>query len=383
MSSLQERLGEPGPKRILALDGGGIRGVITLGFLERIEAALRQRHGRPEMVLRDYFDLVGGTSTGAIIAAFVALGWPVADIQRLYLELGRTAFQPMKSWLGAIGRLLGAKFDERPLENLLRTHFGERRLDDADLGIGLVVVVKRADTSSVWPLNNLPCHRFFEHNRGLTLWRVVRASTAAPTYFRPSYISDVGGGEAGVFVDGGVSMHNNPALQLLMVANLAGFGLGWPLGEERLLVCSIGTGDFNSAVPLAESRSARFNNLSWLAYLTAQMIEDASELDRTILQWISRSPTAQKIDLQIGDLAEDGLGPAPLISYLRYDVALEASDLRAVGVEMSDAEAVALREMSRAENLAQLDAVGRAAGAARVRADHFAPCFDRLPPTAG
>ena len=383
MSSLQERLAEPGPKRILALDGGGIRGVITLGFLERIEAVLRQRHGRPDMVLRDYFDLVGGTSTGAIIAAFVALGWPVAEIQRLYLELGRTAFQPMKSWFGAIGRLLGAKFDERPLESLLRTHLGERRLDDEDLEIGLVVVVKRADTSSVWPLNNLPSHRFFEHNRGLTLWRVVRASTAAPTYFRPSYISDVGGGEEGVFVDGGVSMHNNPALQLLMIANLAGFGLGWPLGEERLLVCSIGTGDFNSAVPLAESRSARFNNLSWLAYLTAQMIEDASELDRTILQWISRSPTAQTIDLQIGDLGGDTLGPAPLISYLRYDVALEAGDLRDVGVEMSAAEAVALREMSRAENLAQLDTVGRAAGAARVRAEHFAPCFDRSPAKAG
>jgi patatin-like phospholipase/acyl hydrolase len=62
------------PKRILALDGGGIRGVLTLEYLEAIEALLRQRRNDPDLLLSDYFDLIGGTSTGSIIAAGLACG---------------------------------------------------------------------------------------------------------------------------------------------------------------------------------------------------------------------------------------------------------------------------------------------------------------------
>ncbi len=62
----------PGPKRVLALDGGGVRGAITVAFLERIETLLSQHHGK-EVRLGDWFDLVGGTSTGALIAGALAL----------------------------------------------------------------------------------------------------------------------------------------------------------------------------------------------------------------------------------------------------------------------------------------------------------------------
>jgi patatin-like phospholipase/acyl hydrolase len=54
-----------GPKRILALDGGGIRGVLTLEYLEAIEALIRQRRNDPALLLSDCFDLIGGTSTGS------------------------------------------------------------------------------------------------------------------------------------------------------------------------------------------------------------------------------------------------------------------------------------------------------------------------------
>jgi patatin-like phospholipase/acyl hydrolase len=66
----------PGPKRTLAIDGGGVRGVIALTFLAQIEAILRTRTKNPELRLCDYFDLIGGTSTGAIIAVGLALGYP-------------------------------------------------------------------------------------------------------------------------------------------------------------------------------------------------------------------------------------------------------------------------------------------------------------------
>ena len=61
---------EPGAKRILALDGGGLRGILTLGILRHIEAVLAERHGQDTSFrLCHYFDLIAGTSTGAIIGS--------------------------------------------------------------------------------------------------------------------------------------------------------------------------------------------------------------------------------------------------------------------------------------------------------------------------
>jgi patatin-like phospholipase/acyl hydrolase len=92
--TLVDRLTAPGPKRILSLDGGGVRGVLTLGFLKRIEDLLRTRHGRPDLTLADYFDLIGGTSTGAVIAAGLALGLDVASIRAHVPHVGPPGLQP-------------------------------------------------------------------------------------------------------------------------------------------------------------------------------------------------------------------------------------------------------------------------------------------------
>ena len=77
-----------GPKRILALDGGGIRGILTLEYLGAMEKMLRQRSDKDDLLLCDYFDLIGGTSTGSIIAAGLACGMTVADLQQLYRQIG-------------------------------------------------------------------------------------------------------------------------------------------------------------------------------------------------------------------------------------------------------------------------------------------------------
>jgi hypothetical protein len=82
--SRDEHLFLPGPKRILALDGGGVRGILTLGFLKEIERILAERHGNdPHFRLCDYFDLIAGTSTGSIIAASLAQGKTVAEVIEL------------------------------------------------------------------------------------------------------------------------------------------------------------------------------------------------------------------------------------------------------------------------------------------------------------
>lgn len=371
---LRKRLHRPGPKRMLALDGGGIRGVLTLRVLERIEALLRRRCGRKHLVLADYFDLIGGTSTGSIIATFLALGWPVDRLRDLYHRVGREAFRPRRHWLGPVGRMLGAKFDSAPLERLLRKHLGERTLGSEDLSSGLMVIVKRADTASVWALLNLPAHAFYEDNRDLPLWEIIRASTAAPTFFSPRTIDDVGGGERAVFVDGGVSMHCNPALQLLMVARLAGFGLRWPFGEEKLLLCSVGTGSFASRSSIGAL--SRANNLQWATLLIGQLMADAGELNETLLQWMSKSATARVIDRQIGALGDDLLGTRPLLTYLRYDVELEKEALAAIGIELDSRAVRSLHGMSNVENVELLDRIGGALAEERVLDAHFPAAFD-------
>src|ERR1700691_2807115 len=96
----------PGPKRLLALDGGGVRGALTVAFLERIEALLKERHG-DEVRLGDHFDLVGGTSTGAVIAGALALGFKTPQVKEFYLKLAPYAFKRQR-WAIPV---LQAKFD--------------------------------------------------------------------------------------------------------------------------------------------------------------------------------------------------------------------------------------------------------------------------------
>ena len=120
-NSRDRHLFGPGPKRILALDGGGVRGALSVAFLERIEGLLRQRHG-PNARLGDHFDLVGGTSTGAIIASALALGLTTAELKDFYLNLAPYAFRRQR-WSIPV---LQPKFDARGLRNQLEAVIGDR-----------------------------------------------------------------------------------------------------------------------------------------------------------------------------------------------------------------------------------------------------------------
>ena len=198
---LLNRFNAPGPKRILALDGGGIRGALTLGYLEEIEAVLKKQHGKKESFrLSDYFDLIGGTSTGSIIAGCLAMGWKVVDIRDKYFELGGKIFGQKNKWYNIFkpGAFAKASYDSGTIEENLEPVFGDIRLDwDEVIKTGLCIVAKRADTNSVWPLINHPGGKYFNSKEGtnskILLRDAIRASAAAPSYFLPQMI-EVGGG---------------------------------------------------------------------------------------------------------------------------------------------------------------------------------------------
>ena len=78
--SFKDKLTKAGPRKLLACDGGGIRGIISIKVLAQIEAELRDLSGKPDLVLADYFDYAG-TSSGAIITTFVSLGFSIDKVR--------------------------------------------------------------------------------------------------------------------------------------------------------------------------------------------------------------------------------------------------------------------------------------------------------------
>ena len=381
--SVQERLSAPGPKRILALDGGGIRGVLTLQYLARIEAILRERAPRgADFCLADYFDLIGGTSTGSIIAAGLALGFPVSRLQDLYNTLATTIFDAPPYRFG----VFVPKFSRAPLVDALKQHFGDETLGSPRLRTGLMVMTKRLDTGSPWPLHNNPRGRYFDErsggsgiaNRHFPLWQVVRASTAAPHYFEPERLSVAVSGTAfvdGAFVDGGVSPFNNPSLQMLMLATLKGYGFEWEVGDDRLLLVSVGTG--SASARLSTDRVIRMSALEQAARSLEALMSDCDALVQTMMQWLGQSATPWRIDREVGDLADDRLGGRDWFTYVRYNAVLEAGWLQDhLGVSLSEADAAGLCAMDNPANVAQLAKVGARAADRQVRSEHFPGGFD-------
>lgn len=364
--SLLTRLTAPGPKRILALDGGGVRGLITLGYLDRLETTLRERHGRPNLRLSDYFDLIGGTSVGSSMAAGLALGMSVAELREVAVDMLGVFHR--KRW-----KIWHSFFAAAPLQAVLAGALGDRKLDDPSVKTGLCVVTKRADTRSTWPVTNHPNGRYFVHNRHIKLCDLVYASAAAPFFFVPTRV-EVGEGEVGAFVDGGVSMSNNPSLQLFLMAVLDGYPFHWKTGEDQLLLVSIGTGRLerrDSVEKVLRSRA-----WDWTREVPTMMMEDASSWNQLLLQTLSRSPTSQVIDDEVGDLARDLLAPEPALSYLRYDAVMSPSAMSEVGLPHLADRAEGLHDMTNFANRDPLLEVGSRFAAHQVSPAHFPTAFD-------
>jgi hypothetical protein len=367
----------PGPRRILALDGGGVRGIVSLAFLERIEQLLRERIG-PQAVLADYFDLVGGTSTGSLIAAGLSLGQTVSELIETYKTLAVAGFQGSR-WHGG---LFVAKFRTGPLLEQIRAKVGDETLGSAKLRTGLGIVAKRIDTGSVWVFHNSPLGPYYAPldpdqswtaNRDLPLAQLLRASTAAPTFFAPEHI-DVAAGVRGTFVDGGVSPYNNPALLMLMLATLRGYGFRWPMGPDRMMLVSVGTGEPVMTPERMPGNHAPSLSLATLALQS--VMRDCSWLGQTLLQWMSDGPAPWQIDSEIGDLSGDTLGPTPLLHYLRYQLVLDERWLHEIGATVLPGEIRQLELMDQPRSVPRLLELARQAASVQVKAEHLPALFD-------
>ncbi len=375
MSVLGRRLHAPGPKAILSLDGGGTRGVVTLAFLERIEALLCGDD--PAGRLSDRFDLIGGTSTGAIIAAALALGWRVAEIRALYESFAHSVFR--RRWY-RISPLVN-RYDAGRLETLLHAHMGQAEdgtelvLGSPAVRTGLAIVAKRIDTARPWVVSNLPGSPYYADRDGpngnwrIPLRNLVRASAAAPTFFRavslPLGPKADGTAEIGRFVDGGASPYNNPAMRLFELARLRCYGLEWAPGKDKLLIVSIGTGRFRATHETPALAAGQF--AAWMRALPQRlllleamralqsMVGDGSAHALRSLQGFGHTPLPFPVDSEVGDMAHDLLGAEPLFTAIRYDLDLDAAP--APGMTSRDVRA--LRRLDAPEQMQALWTLAR------------------------
>jgi predicted acylesterase/phospholipase RssA len=402
--SLNDHLFGAGPKRVLAIDGGGARGILACGILKGIENRLRDRvpggeEQRRAFRLHHYYDLIGGTSTGSILAAGLAIGLSVDDLKQLYLSLCPKIFAPTKV-KGVKKPRFDAKKLASELDRVLRERDGRAlpldltgkpgegnliTLGSTALHTGFAVFAKRINKGSAWTLTNNPRWRYFddaaardyvkrmglqffpsEPNSSFPIARLVQASAAAPTYFetvgidveadregsRGIQIKDVD--QNAVFVDGALSGRNTPALQMLFMASHPAFGFEWKTGEDNLMITSVGTGWWR---PMVTDQTVALNPFhtqareAFRAVDTLQtLIHDSSLHALTMLQSMSRHPLQREkrwtIDGEVDELTIDGGAPylltkEPLLRFRRLDVRLDDKSLQSLFGRSLEAEAAA------------------------------------------
>lgn len=229
------------PIKILCLDGGGIRGIIPALILKDIEKKLESKKH-----LSECFDMMSGTSTGGIIV--LLLNTPDADkkpkywasdVVSLYKNLGSTVFsQSWGHYLSTFNGWFSEKYASDHLETNLKKFYGNCRLQDALTNIIIPAYDISKDDNVFFKSDKAK----LDIARDFYFKDIARATSAAPTYFKPAQIQDVARHEKYTLVDGGLAL-NNPTMSACVHA-LKLFGR-----DSDFLVVSIGTGTNNPVTP--------------------------------------------------------------------------------------------------------------------------------------
>lgn len=288
------------PFRILCLDGGGIRGVITARMLQEVERQVRERH---QQSLGEYFDLIAGTSTGSLLASAICMGYSPEELIRLYRDNGRDIFPyqkltsparwglilkygpsaPKFSNAGLIDVLTGLPMFQNNGKPILLKEVGKGRGEDPPHPILLILAYDATYRNTTFFTNFHPAfaEKWYDN---LPLWRICVASAAAPTYF-PAYElskTEIGKTETGErveefwsfpHVDGGVTA-NNPALCAIAQAIMLGHRL------EDIELLSLGTGQ--NRKPLSFNEIEGWGLVQWGMRIADVFMEGQAELQSEV-----------------------------------------------------------------------------------------------------
>lgn len=212
--------------QILSLDGGGIKGLFSAAVLAFLEEDLNVK-------VIDHFDLITGTSTGGIIALGLGAGLSPREIVEFYVSKGPEIFA--SGCFSSLKHLVKSKYHAEPLENALRECFGDKKL--ADSSKRLVLPSYNIGDDSVY-IFKTPHHERLRRDYKVPMWKVARATSAAPTYF-PAYF----GVDNVRLIDGGVWANNPSIVGITEAVSL----LNIPL--EQIYVLNLGTTDEVKSYP--------------------------------------------------------------------------------------------------------------------------------------
>ena len=413
---LDQHLFGDGPKRILSLDGGGVRGLITLGILKQVEDTLKARSADPDRFrLCDYFDLIGGTSTGALMATLLALGETVDEISDLYREMCPQIFGGRRWFPGYWSKFDAERFDriiKSTFEKVLRqnnVHPHEPTISTDLLRTGLAIATKRIDSGSVWVLTNNPRHKFWDPtsdhwrdywsdrpdakffaNRSYSLRKVAQASASAP-YYLDAVEMDISDEEKGLFFDGGASPFNNPSMELFLMTTLKAYpddsgetglsphGFEWQTGSDNLFMLSLGTGTWRNRASVAEFR--RMSAAGKAVHALRGIIQDSEKASVVFMQAISETSPGHYVDFNLDDMKGLRIVNEPLLTYRRINPVLEESWLKTeLGEDFSYSPRILNRikqiDLAEKANLRRCNDIGVATGGKFISDADFPPVFD-------
>lgn len=270
-------------KKILSIDGGGIRGIIPALVLAQIEENTGQATAKS-------FDLIAGTSTGGILALGLSKDdgngnaqYSALDLVKIYEEHGSEIFA-RSFWRGvsSIGGLTDELYSDDGIERVLKDYFG-----DEPLGASLTkVLISSYDIQNRTPL-------FFkswrDEFREVPMRYVARATSAAPTYFEPAKVPV--GGATKILVDGGVFI-NSPSVSAYAEARRI-----FP-DETDFFVLSIGTGELIRPISYDEAKD--WGKAGWLLPLLDCMFDGVSDAaDYQMNSFLDDNYIRMQVDLAI------------------------------------------------------------------------------------
>jgi patatin-like phospholipase/acyl hydrolase len=265
-------------RRILSIDGGGVRGIIPAAVL----AALEKATGKPT---RDHFDFLAGTSTGAVLAGALAAGIPAERLMTLYERRGRELFRKVPG-LSTLRRILtGTMYDVRTLSRMLAEELDvQAGWHMNDVPNDIMITSKGLDDGHQW---------YFVKDRpgekpgrtgGLRLVDCVTASSAAPTYFGPWDVPPLG-----LLVDGGTGVAGNPTYQACVEAFEYTTARYAP---KQTTIVSLGTGRY-----LQRQRPTWI--MSWLEWILSELLRSPGEQQTELVQRHYAAARFYRIDVKL------------------------------------------------------------------------------------
>lgn len=319
---------DTGAKRILSLDGGGAKVMLSLGMLKAVEDELRRRAGgNSAFRLSDYYDLIGGGASASLVAAGLAIGLGVDELIEFYRRHGPAIFG-RRADDGVFAR---PRFNAQRLRRAAQSMLSTRTLGSEDIRTGLAFQLTRLDTGGSWLITNHPLGRHYEqtdaHRFAEKRYRLsdLVVASAGSGVVASDVALDVDLDEKrrsagkGSFVEAASA---NPSLPLFSMALDPAHKFGWKATAQSLMLTSVGVGSRKPAIS-----GAAFRALPAVAR-AAHVMRTMTHEQQTQSVWVLQGLSAPKKPWRVSGEADETPAPVsfvaqPLLDYQRLDVLLE------------------------------------------------------------